>query len=104
MEHYNLKLHDNDVLDIGDVPERFADVDAVVTDPPYGRSTHTGGEDVVSIHRRALSSISKCLKAGGKATVVLPYETDTDTMRKESVFVQKVHGSLSRHYHVLSKH
>ncbi|MCL2143750.1 MAG: THUMP domain-containing protein, partial [Methanomassiliicoccaceae archaeon] len=31
MLHYGLKIHDSDVLDIGDVPERFDNVDAVVT-------------------------------------------------------------------------
>ena len=104
MEHYDLKLHDHDVLDIGDIPGRFEDVDAVVTDPPYGRSTHTAGEDVKNIHLRALSSVKGCLKNGGRATIVLPYETDTDVMTKENVFTQKVHGSLSRYYHVFAKH
>jgi len=103
MEHYNLRLHDSDVLDIGDIGKRFANVDAVVTDPPYGRSTHTAGEDVMSIHRRAVSSIRDCLKDNGKAAVVLPYDLRTDVMAKECVFVQRVHGSLSRHYHVLSR-
>lgn len=101
MEHYGLKMYDHDVLDIGKVPERFTDVDAVVTDPPYGRSTHTAGEDVMSIHRRALVSVSRCLKESGKATMVLPYELRSDTMDIENIFVQKVHRSLSRHYHVL---
>jgi len=103
MEHYGLKLHDSDVLDIGDVPKRFMNVDAVVTDPPYGRSTHTAGEDTRSIHSRGISSIHKCLKKGGRASVVLPYDLQTDVMKKENVFVQRVHRSLSRHYHVLLK-
>jgi len=103
MDHYGLKLYDSDVLDIGDIPKRFADVDAVVTDPPYGRSTHTGGEDTMSIHNRAICSIEKCLRLGGRAAVVLPYELRTDVMKKEDVFVQRVHRSLSRHYHILSK-
>lgn len=103
MEHYGLKIHDSDVLDIGDVPGRFGDADAVVTDPPYGRSTHTAGEDVKSIHLRALSSVNGCLKNGGRAAIVLPYEVDTDSMTKEHMFTQRVHGSLCRHYHVFAK-
>jgi len=103
MEHYGFRLHDSDILDIGDVSNRFADVDAVVTDPPYGRSTHTAGEDVMSIHRRAVTAVNGSLKEGGRATIVLPYELNTDVMSKEDVFVQRVHGSLSRHYHILLK-
>jgi tRNA (guanine10-N2)-dimethyltransferase len=103
MEHYGLKVHDSDVLDIGDVHERFREIDAVVTDPPYGRSAHTAGEAAESIHARAVTSAEKCLKDGGRAVMVLPYELRTHTMAKEDVFTQKVHGSLTRHYHVLSK-
>ncbi|MDR0198819.1 MAG: RsmD family RNA methyltransferase [Methanomassiliicoccaceae archaeon] len=103
MEHYGLRLHDSDVLDIGGISDRFADVDAVVTDPPYGRSTHTAGEDIASIHGRAICSVSECLRDGGRSTIVLPYELRTDVMAVEDVFVQRVHRSLSRHYHVLSK-
>lgn len=103
MEHYGLRLRDSAVLDIGDIGKRFDNVDAVVTDPPYGRSTHTAGEDARSIHARAISSIDKCLKNGGRAAVVLPYGMRTDVMDIEDVFVQRVHKSLSRHYHVLLK-
>jgi len=103
MEHYGLKMYDHEVLDIGDVPERFTDVDAIVTDPPYGRSTHTAGEDVISIHRRALGSVNECLKDDGKATMVLPYQLNTNVMNVENVFIQRVHRSLSRYYHVLGK-
>jgi tRNA (guanine10-N2)-dimethyltransferase len=103
MEHYDLKLFDSDVMDIGDIGKRFDTVDAVVTDPPYGRSTHTAGEDAKHIHERSIVSIKECLKDGGRASVVLPYELNTDVMVKEDVHVQKVHGSLTRHYHVLRK-
>ncbi|MBR2254875.1 MAG: RsmD family RNA methyltransferase, partial [Candidatus Methanomethylophilaceae archaeon] len=73
MEFYGFKLHDSDVLDVGDIPDRFSDIDAVCTDPPYGRSTKTGGEDIDEIYRRAGDSIPKVLKADGKAGIVLPH-------------------------------
>lgn len=103
MGHFHLELGGSAVSDIGRIGEHFHDVDAVVTDPPYGRSTHTGGEGAESIHRRALVSISEVLKEGGRACIVLPYEIDTDLLIRENVYVQKVHGSLSRHYHVFRK-
>ena len=103
MDHYGLKLHDHDVTDIGGIAERFSEVDAVVTDPPYGRSTCTGGEDIQSIYTRAMVSIPKVLRPQGKACVVLPHEIRSEQMDLDDVFVQKVHGSLSRHYHVFRK-
>ena len=103
MEHYGMKLYDSDVLDIGGIPSRFSDVDAVVTDPPYGRSTRTAGENVNDIYKRAMQPINETLKQGGRATVVLPCELGTDAMIRENMFIQRVHGSLSRHYHVFRK-
>ncbi len=100
MEFYGLDLDDHEVIDIKDIPERFHDIDIVVTDPPYGRSTRTGGEDAADIQRIAMSKIPKVLKHNGKAGIILPYESGPTAMELESVFKQHVHGSLSRYYHV----
>lgn len=100
MDFYGLKLDDCDVLDIGDIGERFHDIDAVCTDPPYGRSTKTGGEDIDRIYERAGEAFPKVLKSGACAGVVLPHEIRFPSMRFEGMYLQRVHGSLSRHYHI----
>ena len=100
MDFYGFKLEDFEVLDIGDIGERFHDIDAVCTDPPYGRSTKTGGEPIDNIYRRAGEAIPKCLAEGGRAGVVLPHPISFDTMTLEGMYLQRVHGSLSRHYHI----
>lgn len=102
MEFYGLPLHDFETIDISDIPERFHDIDAVACDPPYGRSTKTGGENIDSIYRRALEAFPKTLTPEGKAGVVLPHVFDTDLMHLEAVYVQYVHGTLSRHYHLFA--
>ena len=89
-----------DVVDIGDIGERFPDMDAICTDPPYGRSTKTGGEDVEEIYRRAGKSIPEALRPESRAGVVLPHPAEFPGMELEGMYVQRVHGSLSRHYHV----
>ena len=103
MDYYGLDMFDYEVLDISDIAERFGEVDAIATDPPYGRSTHTGGEDIESIYRRAMSSFGDVLTNGGCAGVVLPHPIDDKRLRLQSMFVQRVHGSLSRHYHIFKK-
>jgi tRNA (guanine10-N2)-dimethyltransferase len=103
MDFYGLELYDYETINIRDIPERFSDVDAVVTDPPYGRSTKTGGEDVAEIHENAMISIPKVLGKGGTAGIILPYEMKASTMQLENVFKQHVHGSLSRYYHIFNK-
>lgn len=100
MDFYGLGLHDHEVIDIRDIPGRFSEIDVIATDPPYGRSTKTGGEDALDIHRIAMSVIPKVLRPGGRAGVILPYETASSGMDLHSVFRQHVHGSLSRFYHV----
>lgn len=103
MDFYGLKLEDSDVLDIGDIGERFTGIDAICTDPPYGRSTKTGGEDIDHIYMRAGRAMPESLKDGACAGVVLPHPIDFETMTLEGMYLQRVHGSLSRHYHVFRK-
>ena len=103
MDFYGLDLYDYDILDISEISDRFGEVDAVVSDPPYGRSTHTGGEDIESIYRRAMTSFEEILKPGSAVGVVLPHPISSDTMTLENMFMQRVHGSLTRHYHVFRK-
>jgi tRNA (guanine10-N2)-dimethyltransferase len=100
LDFYGLKLHDFDVLDIGDIADRFPEMDAVCTDPPYGRSTKTGGETIAKLYHRAGDVIPKCLKKGHKAGIILPYSLEIEGMEREQMFEQRVHGTLTRHYHI----
>lgn len=103
MDFYCLALHDFETIDVGEIPSRFSEIDAIVCDPPYGRSTKTGGENIDRIYARALEAFPKVLSAGGKAGVVLPHTMETPFMKRECVYDQFVHGSLSRYYHVFSR-
>ncbi len=100
LDFYGLKMHDFDVLDIGDIAERFPDMDAICTDPPYGRSTKTGGEKIEEIYRRAGEVVPKCMKKGHRAGIILPHPLQIEGMELEYMFLQRVHGSLTRHYHI----
>jgi len=100
MDFYDLKLHDFEVIDIKDIPHRFSKIDAVVTDPPYGRSTKIGGEDAFDVHGVAMASIPKVLRPSGRAGIIFPYEAGPSSMKLELMLRQHVHGSLSRYYHV----
>ncbi|NLU46219.1 MAG: DNA modification methylase [Euryarchaeota archaeon] len=100
LDFYGLKAEEAVVADIGDVPGIFANLDAVATDPPYGRSTKTGGERVDRIYARAMDSIARVLKPDSRAGLVLPQVIRTGPMTLENVFDQYVHGSLTRHYHI----
>ncbi len=103
MHFYNLELSDSDILDIGDITRKWSDVDIVATDPPYGRSTRTGGENLDMMYSRSLKSISEVLRPGGSAGVIFPKKVSSEHLTLEKILCQRVHGSLTRHYHVYRK-
>ena len=91
------------LLDIGDIAEHWSDIDVVATDPPYGRSTRTGGEKIDHIYARSLESISDVLRPGGCAGIVLPHEITSGRLSIQQILLQRVHSSLTRHYHLFRK-
>jgi len=60
---------DSGVVDFDEPGLRF---DAVLTDPPYGRSSSTGGEDPSAIVERVLPRWGERVRAGGRLVVVTP--------------------------------
>jgi tRNA (guanine10-N2)-dimethyltransferase len=104
LRHFGAPFHRLEVLDIEDVPKSFGSVDALATDPPYGRSSSTWKEPVKELHQRAFESIGQVLSPSGFAGMVLPYlcqETKGLTLMEEHT--QRVHRSLDRHYCVLRR-
>jgi len=103
LDHFDLdaELVRADVSDIG---RSFDRVDAVATDPPYGRSATTMRESLTALYPRALASIASVLNDGSLAGVVLPIEAPpASPLTLESTHVQRVHRSLTRRYFLLRK-
>ena len=100
MEHFGLTWEGIEKGDIGDVRDLFGEVDAVATDPPYGRSTSTRRESLGDLYPRALRSICGAVKSGGRAGVVLPRPCPSSPgdLELEGTHLQRVHRSLTRHY------
>ncbi len=92
--------------DVADAPSVFGKVDGIATDPPYGRSSSTKGEDVAQLYNRALRAFSEMLEPGSRAAVVVP---DADLLGAmegfvlEESHVMRVHRSLTRHFCVLRR-
>ncbi len=81
-------------------------IDAVVTDPPYGRSAVVMAESVESLYRDALFEIYRVLKRGGRAAVISDFElsrADDAGFAVTGRHAQRVHRSLTRHITVLRK-
>lgn len=87
--------------DISDWPKIHAPVDAIATDPPYGRSASTAKEPVGSLYRRAFGACRQMLAPGGKLAIVLPAEKYTllaEGFMLEAMYPVRVHRSLTRYF------
>ncbi|MFW6176103.1 MAG: methyltransferase [Thermoplasmatota archaeon] len=92
----------------GDVSETIPDkIDAVVTDPPYGRASTTSGEDKEEIYKRLFRTCENRLKDGGYLSTIFPdkkyYKMGKDFLEPIERYKVMVHGSLDRHFCVFSK-
>lgn len=76
--------------------------DAILTDPPYGRASTTGGEDPVALVARTLPRWAELVRPGGRVVVVVPGGPDPlpPPWIRETSVIDRVHRSLSREFRV----
>lgn len=85
------------------------EVDAIATDPPYGRQATTGGAELEELYRGALPSMAGVLKRKGYACVSSPAELELEDLaagaglRMIEQHEQRVHRSLTRRIYVFRK-
>ncbi len=106
LEHYGVANHDIRQIDISAWPEQGAGVDAIATDPPYGRSASTAKEPIGSLYQRAFKSCHEMLKPGGKLAIALPGEnhvTLAEGFQLEGMYPVRVHRSLTRNFCIFRK-
>jgi tRNA (guanine10-N2)-dimethyltransferase len=99
LEHFGVEA-ELQVADVGDVPSIFGKVSAVATDPPYGRAASTKKEDIELLYRRGIVASAEVLSPGSRAGIVLPREVSAEGMELLEIHRQRVHRSLTRHYHI----
>ncbi len=82
-----------------DVGEIEGNYDAIVTDPPYGRSSSSMGEKLNELYERAFKRFSDVTD---KVSIVLPESRAVEIGKKyfnlREMFPVRVHKSLTRYY------
>jgi tRNA (guanine10-N2)-dimethyltransferase len=80
----------------------WPEVDAILTDPPYGRASSTGGEEPTELLRRVLPRWAERVARGGRIVVIGPAgpEALPPPWRKVFSATERVHRSLSREFRV----
>jgi len=82
-------------------------IDAVVTDPPYGRSAAIKAESMEHLLTHSLSEIYRVLKSRKRAVFIS--DRDIEDLARNAGFnlvelhLQRVHKSLTRRIYVLEK-
>lgn len=92
-------------IDVGQI-RKLGMFDAVVTDPPYGRSSFKNSEELSALYSRALRSILDVLVVGGMIGIVVPDASllpELPGLEKTMQLQNRVHGSLVRNYIVMKK-
>ncbi|MEF8879825.1 MAG: THUMP domain-containing protein [Candidatus Thermoplasmatota archaeon] len=107
LDFYGIENYKVFHADIGDIKNFVDDVDAVVTDFPYGKATTTVGEPLERLYRRSFDSIEEALKRDGRAVVGCANEEMLKIGKKfldlEKIFRYRVHSSLTRYFGVFNK-
>lgn len=100
MEHFDADFELLEAADVGQIREVFGQVDAIATDPPYGRSTTTMKEGLGDLYARMMDSLTETLLPGHGLGLVLPKEcvSHPPSLILEQSHLQRVHRSLTRHY------
>ena len=89
------------------VENNIKKVDAIATDPPYGRSATTNREELSSLYNRAFETFKMILKPKGYISILLPDEESIKIGEKylnlKESYAMRVHKSLTRNFCVYQK-
>ena len=106
LSHFGIENPDIRIADISSWPKEHAPVDAIATDPPYGRSASTAREPIELLYKRAFAACYDVLKDGGRLAIVLPSEKHlslAEGFDQEEMHPVRVHRSLTRYFCVFRK-
>jgi len=97
-------------LMVGDARKLPAlEIDAVATDPPFGRQASTAGAQLKELYEQALPSIAGVLRRKGYACIASPAELELEELavsaglRTIEKHEQRVHRSLTRRIYVFRR-
>jgi predicted RNA methylase len=96
-----------EALVVGDARTVAADgaFDALVTDPPYGRASTTGGEDAAALTAGVVGRWARQVRRDGRLVVVVPGGPDPVGLpwTRVASIPDRVHRSLTREFRVYAQ-
>ncbi|MFW9830873.1 MAG: THUMP domain-containing protein [Candidatus Thorarchaeota archaeon] len=108
LEHFEVPFNGT-LADARTPPIKTMAIDAIATDPPYGRSSSTKGAAVLSLIQSSLRALAATLKSEGFLCLALPLKHFTEDIIPSDCFTlveahtMRIHRSLNRHIVVLQR-
>jgi tRNA (guanine10-N2)-dimethyltransferase len=106
LKHYGVDKPDIRKMDVSDWTSENSQIDAIATDPPYGRSASTAREAIESLYKRTFGACHTILKEGGRLAIALP-DANHISLANDFIFEGmhpvRVHRSLTRYFCVFRK-
>ncbi|MFQ5908713.1 MAG: RsmD family RNA methyltransferase [Thermoplasmata archaeon] len=101
LNHFGMRA-DLHATDVGKIAQQVDEVNAIATDPPYGRGATTRGEDLSALLQRAFEVFAGILRPGGRLAIALPDPEFMELGRRHFTLVEwhkvRVHRSLDRYF------
>jgi tRNA (guanine10-N2)-dimethyltransferase len=93
--------------DVADVAEHLDTVDAIATDPPYGRASSTGDEGLDEVYDRFFRAAARVLEPGSRLACPFPDPAIAEQAPASLALVDRfewyVHNTLTRHICVFER-
>ena len=110
LDSFGIRDHAVEARDVGELPDWTGGLlDAVVSDPPYGRSSTTNHEAMDELYERFFLASHEALRPGGRLAVIFPSDelrarvTAGGRFHMVESHDMRVHKSMTRHWGVFVK-
>ncbi len=106
LEYDTTKVLEGDAENISTFLPDLVGKAVIVTDPPYGRSSYTGGQTILELYERCLLAFKDFVGPKGRVGIILPDEASIRQAEAiyelELMVPVRAHRSLTRHLCVFS--
>jgi tRNA (guanine10-N2)-dimethyltransferase len=103
----NYKLFQTDIIELTNNLDKNLPVDAIVTEPPYGRASPTQGKTIEELTEQAFVVFSQILNSNAPMIISLPNSELPESVQENFILMNKfnirIHRSLTKTIFQLQK-
>jgi tRNA (guanine10-N2)-dimethyltransferase len=101
----NYSIFQSDIGELNEIVDDPSRIDAIVTEPPYGRAATTAGESLETLYERAFESFHEILPQKKFLVISVPdkklIKFSEKYFKLAEIYSMRIHKSLVKHFCVL---